>query len=417
MWIGSGWRSTSGTFPTSMMPNFKATSSVRTLEERNAALADCSHLGPPSASNKIEPVPQPYSDEESADTRQRPTYASFGDSGTTATVSQYGTIMRISKYLGGENNPSKMFGLEFPDGSTPYFIDQRAEDFQQNLSVPSCGFGLQITGLDSLQLVVPKLEFLIDRWPQITYSIKGFNVRVQLFCQNGTVFQRFTLSKTLTSTEDLDIVLDVNFLMHQLDYMNDEDYECKFDHGPHGHSIIVSGQRTDEEKKNEENKNEENKDEENKDGMSEKARVVVGLFRNGDSKNLLLLDVKKGSKTRGIMKIKCPSQESETLELTAAFKLQYTKCSSDWKDFILPVSELDVDKIVQEPKPALNPDPWPFPHEDHLSWHLRRNLEHILSVCSIPLKPLKDGIDHGVTPIALTCGDFGDHRVSVSGSL
>ena len=49
-----------------------------------------------------------------------------------------------------------------------------------------------------------------------------------------------------------------------------------------------------------------------------------------------------------------------------------------------------------------------------MNWHLRRNLEHILRVCCMPLEK---GINSPVNPVALTCGDFGDHRVSVPGSL
>lgn len=380
-----------------MTPNSKATSSVRTLEERNALLADCSILGPSGISDQPKPQPQQHGDKKFADRRQRSTYASFGDGGTTASVNGYGTIMRLNRYLGGENSPSKMFGLEFFDGGHPYFVRYRADVFQEQLLNPNSGFGLQIMGIDSLQPTIPNLEFLHDRWPQLTYSVKGFNVRVQLFCQKGTVIQHFTVTNTLDSAENLDLTLALDFLIHDLDYMNFpvEEATKEYEHGPHGHSVIVLDKTT--ERKNE-------------DGTLEQVGVLVGLFRNGESEKYLFSSTQDISTRRRVKK--CSLQGSETLELTAAFRLQYLKRSSVWKDFIMPISDMDVSEIVQKPVLAL--DRWPFPGNHDLSWHLRRNLEHILSVCSIPLE---DERDHSVTPIALTCGDFGDHLVSVSGSL
>lgn len=57
----------------------------------------------------------------------------------------------------------------------------------------------------------------------------------------------------------------------------------------------------------------------------------------------------------------------------------------------------------------------------HISFVVHRNIEHILSVCSIPLKPARMRIDAQVTdeeiPVALTCGDLSFHRINVSSSL
>lgn len=444
---------------------------MRTLEDRNALSADSSDLGPARVSDELKPEPQQHGHgaflkpelqqhshevfddalPESAHRRQH-TYASFGDSGTTATVNGYGTIMRLSKYLGGENNCSKMCGLEFPEGRSPFQVTWRAETFYDLLPSPCRGYGLQIVGIDKMQPGALKLEFLNDRWPQITYLVKGFRVRVRLFCKNGTVIQQFTVTNTLPSPTKLQFILAVDFLMHNLNYMHWEDsIDRNYELGPHGHGVVVLGRRTEEE-------NGDGTKEKNKDGTDEQVGVIVGLFRNGESEQLekpeklLVSDIKD----RTAVTKEYSFKKAETLELTAAFRLQDLKRSSGWKDFIVPISDVDVSKIIQKPVP----NRWPFPHDDVLSWHLRRNLEHILSVCSIPIKrdvserrPFCDKITHNapieqdkdhlpsqiiltrqdfdadpgysvsledereVTPIALTCGDFGDHRVSVSGSL
>lgn len=306
-----------------------------------------------------------------------------------------------------------MFGLEHSGGIHPYHVTLRPELFQSSLPFSNSGFGLQIMDRDALILGVPKLEFFNNRWPQIKYSSDGFDVRVRLFCQKGTVIQNFTVTNTLTSAAVLKLILAVDFKMHDLDYMDLHMTSTEYEHGPHGHSVLVL---------------EKTPKSESEDGTSEQMGVLVGLFRNGESEKLLLdLSARPAAK---IMQYSL--QGNETLELTAAFRLQYLKRSSVWKDFILPISDVDVSKIIQEPEIAL--DRWPFLRDEISGWHLRRNLEHILSVCSIPLNrdvlerqkpddrvvcntPTKGDKDHRVTPIALTCGDFGDHRVSVLGSL
>lgn len=82
-----------------------------------------------------------------------------------------------------------------------------------------------------------------------------------------------------------------------------------------------------------------------------------------------------------------------------------------------------------EPSPAVDHDPISEKTSrtmDHIEFTTRRNLEHILGVCAIPVavhvfgeiaerstwKKLRD-----LRPIALTCGDLSGHRISTAGSL
>lgn len=52
---------------------------------------------------------------------------------------------------------------------------------------------------------------------------------------------------------------------------------------------------------------------------------------------------------------------------------------------------------------------------NHIDFVARRKLEHILSVCAIPLRDPEDEKD--IVPVALTCGDTSGHRVSSPASL
>ena len=380
--------------------------------QKRSRWANSTNLGSAQAPDELDSVPQQCGDNvsentlpESIDRQQRSTYASFGDGGTTATVSGYGAIMRVTKYLEGADNPSKMLGLEFSGGTRPYFVESRAEYLQEESPFPHSGFGLRIMNFDNqdrLEFGTPKLEFLNDRWPQNTYTVRSFNVRVRSFCQKGIVIQRLTVFNGSESLAKLQLGLNIDFSMHAMDYMRwVDDEELKLEHGPHHHSVLLTGEPKPEEGQN-----------------SVQAGVVVGLFQNGQSQKLSSEATENSSNLTRPIPLEHILQASETLELTAAFRLGHLNCNSSWRDFILPVSDVDTSQITQKQIPTL--DQWPFPQNEVLSWHLRRNLEHILSVCSIPITQnvivnvAKEEEDY---PISLTCGDVGDHRVSVPGSL
>lgn len=78
-----------------------------------------------------------------------------------------------------------------------------------------------------------------------------------------------------------------------------------------------------------------------------------------------------------------------------------------------PVSFQDFESAME----CLKPDQYEeqtFTTDQRLNFCLQRNLEHILSVCSIPVTPPDQ---YGGQIIALTCGDLDGHRVATSASL
>lgn len=123
--------------------------------------------------------------------------------------------------------------------------------------------------------------------------------------------------------------------------------------------------------------------------------------------------------------------------------IQYTIRSSDWSELQkngemqialaytlrqIPLENEDVSDI----QPVDYPKYWraveesgaefkapSFTKDAHLNFALRRNLEHILSVCSIPVaEPSAAAAASDKIPlIALTCGDISGHRISTAASL
>jgi hypothetical protein len=236
----------------------------------------------------------------------------------------------------------------------------------------------------------PELEFLGDRWPRITYSVNGLSVRVQMLVNKGIIIQQFTVTNNSDSSENLDIVLDVDFLIQELDYMVwKKPLTRSYQEAPHNYGVLGMGSL----------------DMNKVDEDPAYVGAVVGVFRDGDSLKLSLPENGRSIPILTGFSLK----ESKSLELTAAYRLQYIARSSHWKESILQSIDVDAKEMIKNSQIRLNT--WPIPNDEKLSWHLRRNLEHILSVCSIPLGKDADG------PVALTCGDFGDHRVCMSGSL
>lgn len=130
-----------------------------------------------------------------------------------------------------------------------------------------------------------------------------------------------------------------------------------------------------------------------------------------------------------------------SLEITVAYRLQLMEEGDSWDSTLIPISVLDFTDLMAQNSMAQNR----YGHRlslstsPHLDFIMKRNLEHILSVCSMPVSatPIRDGksaeIDvlekstegseakteepGGGAPIALTCGDISGHHVLVSASL
>lgn len=355
-------------------------------------------------------------------------YASFGDRGTTASAGVYGSLMRICRQLKREPNDfsSRMIGLEFTDIEA-WFVFWRASGFLNKAQDPSSGFGLRLQ--DVTAHMSPTLEFLADRWPVITYKDERHEVKITLWCQQGVVVQQMRITRREALSKEIQLVLSPNFAIQDLNYLEKKkNIPIKYQRAPHGFGIIALEDQSDFQID------------------QERVCVVIGLFKDGIAQELPLRDF--NTKLQNGSEIMIPvkhefEENKKSVEFTATFKLQLTTLEEDWRYFLLSSAELNCD--IQS---SIMTDP--FPGDPQLSWHLCRNLEHIMSVCSVPLEtPAAEATllstpgnhsnggpmivlntpnneNHTIfenksligktVPVALTCGDFGDHRVTVSGS-
>ncbi|KAI5919338.1 hypothetical protein F4810DRAFT_724648 [Camillea tinctor] len=130
------------------------------------------------------------------------------------------------------------------------------------------------------------------------------------------------------------------------------------------------------------------------------------------------------------------------IEIIVAYKMiLFDKSRSNWEQLIIPASSVNVGQMLKneffcgslsistirdagkDDVKSINfklTDPSGLPENEETAQNLlefivRRNLEHILSACSIPLK--ERSIRMMRSPVALTCGDMSFHRICTSASF
>lgn len=356
-------------------------------------------------------------------------YTSFGDNGTTASVNVHGNLIQISRFLG--QGPSGFLSVDLPNTPDPSLVQERA----QELADASTNPGSTISGLymedssgivQALNGVKPHLDFVRDRWPRFSFDADAFTLAVQYFIHNDTVFQQHVFERK-PGREYVqvipDVMMDTDVLIRHLDHTagqdkfnearnySSEDYSASL--GPHGYSLILNHYglpRNDastatlpgSEQLGDQN-------------QSDAASLVLALFINGAAQKIEEVQ-NKWYKIQNQNQAEAEFIKSGRVEITMAFRLHISSKDSTWQSSLIPARDLSAMDEEFYTTPFRHLSLSPCPHEN---FALRRNLEHVLSVCSIPISqnggpvPASDSCP----PVALTCGDFAGHRLTTATSL
>ncbi|KXH35843.1 hypothetical protein CSIM01_00557 [Colletotrichum simmondsii] len=194
--------------------------------------------------------------------------------------------------------------------------------------------------------------------------------------------------------------------------------------------------------------------------ISDAIAVVVSVFRDGQAVKWRPDSLDDLHDTE-ILNLAL--QEKTTTEIVVAYKMVHlTNTGATWENLLIPPAWADVSKHlgsasftafhpseygkpVAKPQgekseglfsrwmrfiPSANdtqPDALPIYYPvtpqglptkspmNHIGFVTRRNLEHILSTCALPIK--RHSVEGGQEAVALTCGDISGHRVSSSASF
>ncbi len=133
------------------------------------------------------------------------TYIPFGMEGTTAIISPYGEILRMSQYVAGENHHIICL-------TSPTLQDKQRDLWRigsmlhQQAQVRETGLGISLTsssGAKSSSLQT-QLEWLNGHWPCIRYEVDGLAISVMFTVQKGVLSQQYIIANP--SEEDIVIL-------------------------------------------------------------------------------------------------------------------------------------------------------------------------------------------------------------------
>ncbi|RFN52873.1 mg2+ transporter zinc transport protein [Fusarium flagelliforme] len=357
---------------------------------------------------------------------------SFGDDGLTATVSPSGRLLRISRHFPGEK-----FGycVDYWDITEPYMAINRITEFVSSANDPdhNIGFYPDLKGFLS-KAENASVDFTNDRWP--LFHINGGNetCEIQYSISHGAVYQTFDFSNGRPP-----MTLMSNLLLRQLDFVDDdnafnedEDEDDDDDNGYETH-LLSEGKCI---KRS------------HKLGQDDNKHAALFVYAFSDNTALTFEEFTKQKDTaseegsaigeqgeRGEGEAGEASDE-ETDEDSdedgdddeeTYYRISYdNEVSQSSKVTFIYVLSLETGELESLPEPPNFTAAPEFPKIDaskrvftatnpDLNLALRRNLEYILSVCSIPVYP--DANDDGEFAVALTCGDIDSHRIVTAASF
>lgn len=390
--------------------------------------------------------------------RNRKACTSFGENGTTASVNSYGRIMQISRYFG--YGRSGFFCADQNDLSEPWFVQQRMEELMDRSKDYGNGIRLDFDGFVDIRDLQPSLEFAFDRWPRFvfhqkpTYESHGASrqqtpaqqppvsasrqiplnppeLSIQYFCHQGSVFQRHLYRRyryKITEKELRSLRIDAEVCIRNLDFEQDnstfnertEAQRPHFRRGPKDRSLIIVHEIT-----------QETADQigidlsENLDASKPTAAaLIITPFADGMAQKVTergYISLHKDVKRKFI--------DEGNIDITLGYRLQLLEQDPKWENSLVPAAHFGhMGDTFSSDQPFRRIR---FSEDDQFDFLVRRNLEHILSVCciAIPESPTLGNPEYGSSrenpstakleclPIAITCGDISGHFVGQRTSL
>lgn len=345
-------------------------------------------------------------------------------------------MIQISQYLG--YGRSGLFCADLPSTSEPWSIHRRMENLTEASTGADLGIQLELDEADKMywefgeRLSTPRFAF--DRWPTFEkvhdLGITGprplseeFDFTLQYFCRESVIFQQYVWEYKGPgdrTPKPPRLSFSADILIRDLDFMDgtnrfndrsrrdpDAGYSCVRGPNRHGLTIVHPLREYD----------------------PTDCPCAVGLvttaFVQGRSQRF-----RKRNERNDFFEVELSKEmkddycRSRRLEVTVAFKLRLMSSIERWESFLIPLTHLRELKKALSQEADLQPEQLVFSPHPHLDFAIRRNVYHILSVCSVRMdakmlpKFNKEAVDDpNATAIALTCGDLSGHLITSPSSL
>lgn len=398
------------------------------------------------------------------DAPNRETWCAFGDNGTTALVGAYGDLIQFGAYTG--RGQSGLFTADRKRSEEPYWVNQRTAqlmEWAEDAGPVEKHYGLQVYKAlpdDWSRRILPpselpELEWVNYRWPRFK-TLGELEVTTQWLAHDGLILQQTRISYSGPDSVNLrfrvpsgEDTMDIRDLDH-VDRSYPISVKYKQTLGPNQYSWIFTYELEPLE--------------ENGSDVDDSITVISSIMQDG---KLVQWTAPLDSSTTG-SKAETTTDENPSLVWNSSLSAEGNHCTEiviaykmvlvplgpypSWECFTISADSMDVSGILSEEptspdslrlsdahgnsydveSPRSLPET-PQASSDHIEFVVRRQLEHILSNCSIPLDP--HTIERGsrkkrpseasqeqstgdeMVQIALTCGDMSFHRVSGSASL
>lgn len=347
-------------------------------------------------------------DESNEKARLRPAYASFGDEGVTATANAHGHLLQITRYF--RNELSGFYCVDLPETPPPNLITSRLDVMGRFCQDPNQGMRL---GFKEPTIYkdwimddnMPAMKFVHDRWPLFVAETPVFDLSIQYIVSEKTVYQKysFELKQGRQITKFPALIIDANVLIRNLNFVERDDAnnrgvtarEYSNETPDNAYIIRKHGPL------------------ENGSAGPKTIGLIIMAFINEQHCNV------KRSEGHDYYQI-IPGdnelldlQNRRKMDVTITYTLELME-STDSSNMVNNISKAKKDLVTSESKMDNKFEILSYAQESHLNFILRRNLEHILSVCSIPTD---ESSGTSIVPIALTCGEISNHRIVSGASL
>ena len=349
---------------------------------------------------------------------------SFGDNGVTATVSPSGRLLRISRHFRGEEFGYCVDYWAIPE---PYHVVRRITSLLSSANNPDHNIGFYP---DQESWVAAannaSADLINDRWPLVKICGETEICEIQYSISDGAVYQTFEFKNGRPS-----MIFQPSLLIRQLEFVDDENRinEAEKSDDEYDTCLLSGGKWI---KRSHKLGGDDNKhvalfiyayddngaitfeeitemDDVASQGYSDLGELGEEEGEEEEGKEEGETDGEVEDATRIYYRISDDEKVSKPTKVTFVYFLSLEKdeIQSLPKDLKLTATT-NFGKIDTSKDRKLTEDP-------QLNVALRRNLEYILSVCSIPVYP--DAKDDEEFAIALTCGDIDSHRVATAASL
>ncbi|KAJ4251044.1 hypothetical protein NW762_011694 [Fusarium torreyae] len=343
-------------------------------------------------------VPEPIA-QAMEQARNRNSWYSFGDDSVTATVGASGGLLQMARFFSNENFKTP-FCVDSPFIIEPYFVGDRIDTLFTMATDPYSGQGIDIA------MMGPTLEYtgsrpatprvVHDRWPHFTFSTEnGIKFETQYLASHGSIYQTsvFDFSESsqreelpkMVANKDL-LIRNLDFIDHANDFNEAKSIDPSYQTQVSDEGLFIRSHQT-----------------------SSNAHVVLFISAFSADSAVSFVQTDEGSFELQWNEATIKQFEDQgKLEVTFAYTLEYLPLGSIALTVPVPPDSA-MKQIQHEPF-----EPQSFTEYGYLDPVLGRNLEYILSVCSIPVTRADSS---GIRAIALTCGDLDGHRVATAASF